>query len=290
MTMSVEITRALPDHVPAIARVMFAAFDAVSRRHGFEPEVFAPEVAVGMASAFVHRPDIWGVVAIDGGEVVGHNFVQLTDAVAGVGPICVDPDRQCGGVGRWLMTAVIDHTLAHHGRQIRLVQEAFNMASLGLYTSLGFDVKEPVVIMSVPPQPDDACRPLLATDVDEADALCVAVQKVSRRNELLGMIAKGPAMDCVPNGRWRGGELAGFVVPGFFGFGAAKTAEDLIAASRAAVARLPPPLRRIILPTRNGELLREAMRQGLRSVKVGQLMAIGPYEQPAGFWAPSIAY
>jgi hypothetical protein len=164
------------------------------------------------------------------------------------------------------------------------------MASLSLYTSIGFDVTEPAVLMSVPPTTDDRVRPLTAADVDAADALCVATQRVSRRNELLGMIANGPAIGCVPHGRFEGSRLTAFVVPSFFGFGAAESAEDLIVTSRVAVAAMPPPLQRLIIPTNNGPLFREALKQGLRALKVGQMMAIGPYERPTGFYAPSIAY
>ncbi|RZM09531.1 MAG: GNAT family N-acetyltransferase, partial [Sphingomonas sp.] len=209
---------------------------------------------------------------------------------AGVGPICVVPRVQAKGVGRALMRHVVDHALKTHGPQVRLFQEAYNMTSLSLYTSIGFEVTEPAAILSVPPMADARTRPLTPGDVDAADTLCVATQKVSRRNELLGMIANGPAFGCVPHGRFDGARMTAFCVPGFFGFAAGETADDLLIASRVAVAALPPPLQRIILPTNHGPLFRAAPTHGLRAVKVGQLMAIGPYERPTGFWAPSISY
>lgn len=286
----IELKRATAEHADAIARITYDAFAEVSHRHGFEPEIANPEMGRHLVQMFIGRPDIHGVVAIDGGQVIGHNFVQLTDAVAGVGPICVDPKRQCKGVGRELMKHIVDYSIKNHGPQVRLVQEAFNMASLSLYASLGFDVTEPLVLMSVPTMSEATCRPLAAADVDAADALCKATQNVSRRNELTAMIAMGPSMGCVPHGRFRDGRLSGFCVPGFFGFGAGQTADDLLLTSRVAVAALPPPLQRILLPARNGDLFRAALSQGFRSIKVMQLMAMGPYQSPSGFWAPSIAY
>ena len=288
--MAIELTRALPEHIESIARITFDAFAAISHRHSFELDIISPEMALAMAGAFVNRPDVYGVVALDGDTVVGHNFVQLTDATAGVGPICVDPHRQCKGVGRQLMRYIIEYAIEHHGPAVRLVQDSFNMASFSLYTSLGFDVTEPLVLMAVPPAQDEACRPLTPADVDAADALCVASQKVSRRAELLSMIANGPAMGCVPHGRFFGGRLAAFVVPGFFGFAAGETAEDMLTTAQVAVTALPPPLQRILLPTRSGPMIRKALARGFRAVKVLQLMAMGPCDPPTGYWAPSIAY
>lgn len=288
--MSVELVRAAPEHAESIARIFFDAFDQLARRHGFVSEIFSREFALGAANAFVTRPDMYGIVAIEEGNVIGHNFVQLTDAVAGIGPICVDPARQSRGLGRRMMRHVIDHSLEHHGPMIRLYQESFNMVSLSLYTELGLTVTDPVVILSVPVGEDANVRKLTLADVDAADALCVETQKVSRKNELRSMIEHGGALSCYPHGRFTDGRLSGFVVPGFFGFSAGRTPEDVIDTARVAVGAFPPPLRRIILPTRNGELYRYGLKQGCRSIKLGQMMAMGPFEAPTGHWTPSVAY
>jgi GNAT superfamily N-acetyltransferase len=293
--MAIQITRALPEHVSAVAKIMYEAFDDVARCHGFTSEIYSPEMAAMAAGAFVSRPDMWGVVAIDDetGQVIGHNFVQLSDAVAGVGPICVAPAVQARGIGRRLMDAVVGHALKEHGPMVRLVQEGFNMRSLSLYASLGFDVVEPLALMSVPPMPAAEApqvRPLSPVDVAVADALCRGTQRVSRKNEIASMIEHGPAMGCVPHGCFRDGGLTAFAVPGFFGFGAAENVEDLLTTLAVAVGPMPPELQRFLLPTRQATLFREALRRGFKSVKVLQLMAMGPYEPPTGTWYPSIAY
>lgn len=288
--MAVELIRATPEHAPAVGRIFFQAFDELARRHGFVPDVFSPEFAQGAAASMTSRPDMYGIVAVEDGEVIGHNFVQLSDAVAGIGPICVDPSRQSKGLGRRMMQHLIDYSLKNHGPQVRLYQEGYNMVSLSLYTELGFTVTDPVVIVSVEPGEDLHVRKLTLDDVDAADALCMATQKVSRKNELKSMIEHGPAMGCIPQGRFTGGRLSGFVVPGFFGFAAGETVEDVISTARVAVQAFPPPLRRIILPTRNGELYRHALKEGCRTIKLGQMMAMGPFEAPSGHWCPSVAY
>lgn len=288
--MSIELIPATPDHAEAVGRIFFDAFDQLARRHGFVPEVFSREFAMNAARSFTTRPDMYGIVAVEEGIVIGHNFVQLTDAVAGIGPIAIDPARQSNGLGRRMMTHVIDHCLKHHGPQVRLYQEGYNMVSLSLYTDLGFVVTEPVVVMTVPPGEDVSVRKLRHDDVDAADALCLATHKVSRRNELHSMITHGPEIDCHPHARFTQGRLTGFVVPGFFGFAAGETPEDVVKTARVAIGALPEPLRRIVMPTRNGELYRLALREGFRSIKLGQMMALGPYETPSGHWCPSFAY
>jgi ribosomal protein S18 acetylase RimI-like enzyme len=288
-----ELVRVKPEMADQIGRIFFEAFDTLARRHGFEPEIFSREFALGAAKGMVSRPDLYGVAAVEGATVIGFNFVQLTDAVAGIGPICVDCHRQSKGLGRVLMQHIIDYSLKNHGPQVRLYQESFNMVSLSLYTDLGFTVTDPVVIMSVPPiaaSEDASVRKLAREDVAAADAICIATQKVSRKNEIAAMIEVGPAMGCVPHGRWTNGKLTGFVVPGFFGFAAGETAADIVQTARVANGGFPPPLQRIMIPTRNGELYRAALKAGFKSLKLGQMMAMGPFETPEGFWTPSVAY
>lgn len=291
--MAIELVRATPEHAASVGRIFFDAFDQLARRHGFVPEIFSRDFAQGAATSFTSRPDMYGIVAIENGEVIGHNFVQLTDAVAGIGPICVDPARQSRGLGRRMMQHIIDYSLREHGPMVRLYQESFNMVSLSLYAELGFTVTDPVVLLSVPPiEPgkDASVRKLSLADVDEADALCREMQKVSRRNELTNMIKGGHAMSCFPHGRFENGKMTGFVVPGFFGFAAGQSPRDIIDVAREAVSYYHESLQRIVIPTRNGDLYREALKQGCRSIKLGQMMAMGPFEAPTGNWCPSFAY
>ncbi|MFL5665354.1 MAG: GNAT family N-acetyltransferase [Ktedonobacteraceae bacterium] len=78
----------------------------------------------------------------------------MMDAVAGVGPITVDLAFQGKGIGRALMTEVIKYARRNHIKSLRLQQDAFNVASLSLYASLGFEVKESVAVMQATPAPE----------------------------------------------------------------------------------------------------------------------------------------
>ena len=85
------------------------------------------------------------------GRIVGSNCLDERSAIAGVGPITIDPKAQNRGVGRELMLAVMDRARESNRPGIRLVQAAFHNRSLSLYTKLGFDAVEPLSVMQGAP-------------------------------------------------------------------------------------------------------------------------------------------
>ncbi|WP_293258426.1 MULTISPECIES: hypothetical protein [unclassified Microcoleus] len=84
------------------------------------------------------------------------------------------------------MKALLDR--GKDARGIRLVQESFNMASLSLYASVGFDVKEPFALMEgkfhSPPQYGFEVRPMAIEDVGECADLCEKVCGCDRTSEI----------------------------------------------------------------------------------------------------------
>jgi GNAT superfamily N-acetyltransferase len=291
-TMSVELTRATPDHAPALGKIFWDAFEGISKRHGFPMDVPDLHVANMLMTSITTRPDYYGVSAIENGRIVGCNFAQLSDAVSGVGPICIDPAAQSRGIGRKLMGHIVEWSLKNHGPMVRLMQDSFNMTSLSLYTSLGFTVQEPMVLMEVQPAAsgDGAIRPLAAVDIMQADDLTRRIYKVSRRNELAMMIQEGPAAGATPHGSFRHGELEAFLIPGFLGFGVGKSDSGLLALAQHIASVSPPHAHRLFVPARRGDMDRDALKRGFKSLKVMQLMSIGPFETPEGAWCSSVAY
>src|SRR5689334_14857978 len=164
--MAVHIRSAEPSDAEACGRIIYDAFRTISERHNFPPDFPDVETATGLARAFIAHPAIYGVVAEADGQVVGSNFLSEGDAIRAVGPITVDPRRQDNGVGKKLMRAVIERGQGAAG--IRLLQAGYHMRSLSLYASLGFDVREPIVVMNGRPESapavDTTVRRMAAAD------------------------------------------------------------------------------------------------------------------------------
>src|SRR5215217_1776694 len=189
--MSIRLVTAEPHHVSELGRICFEAFREVHDRgcgtRDFPTVDFAQQV-LGM---LVQRDDFYRVSALDDGRVVGSNFLSLMDPVAGVGPITVDPSYQGQGVGRALMQNVMDYAQHNNIEQVRLFHDSFNLASLSLYASMGFDTKDSVALMQATPaaEADNSVRPITEPDLPAIEELSKRIYKNSRRNEVA---AAGP--------------------------------------------------------------------------------------------------
>ena len=185
------------------ARIIYEAFKGIANKHNFPPDFPAADATLGLTHAMLGTSGIYGVVAESGGQVVGCNFLDLRDSIAGVGPITVDPAWQGRGAGRLLMRAVLDRGRGAAG--IRLVQDVFNTTSLPLYASLGFEVREPLVLMRGAPRSrpsgDAEVRPLGHQDLEECAALCRSVHRFDRANELRRTVAMFRPFVLLRNGR-----------------------------------------------------------------------------------------
>jgi hypothetical protein len=241
-----------------------------------------------MMEAWVPHPSIWGVVAEIDGRVVGSNFLDERDPIRGVGPITVSPDGQNAGVGRKLMEAVMERGRPAPG--MRLLQDAFHMRSLSLYESLGFDVKEPVAVMSGKPSsgavPGVEVRALEARDLDECEALCLKVHGFERTNELRDAIQAFSPFVARRDGRVVA--YASTVTFWPMNHGVAESEDDMKALLQGAAAAVEGPVA-LLVPLRSG-LFRWGLEEGLRLVKPMNLMAMGEYREPQGSWFPSVLY
>jgi hypothetical protein len=172
--------------------------------------------------------------------------------------------------------------------KIRLVQDAFNMASLSLYASVGFDVKEALVLMQPAPAAEDdpSVRPAREDDLHAIEDLSRRIYKVSRRNEVAAALKFGFPVFA----RERQGRVVGYLTPILIGHGVAETHEDALALVGQAARMLPPEEARVFCPLSEGELYRSFLSAGCRAIKVMNLMVIGPYEPPDEVWMPSVAY
>lgn len=278
-----------PADAQACGRIIYEAFHEIAQRHGFAPDFPSIEAGTGLAQDFIRHPNIYGVVCEQEGRVVGSNFLDERSIIRGVGPITVDPACHGRGIGRCLMEGVL--TRAQGSEGVRLVQDAFNLASCALYTSLGFDVKEPLMLMQGRPRSHPPAgytvRPMQAIDLEACDALGASVHGFGRAVELQDALRA-----FTPFVAFRQGTLRAYASAVTFwpmNHGVAETDTDMQALILGAAAAVAKPLA-LLVPTRRHAFFRWCLSEGLRALKPMTLMAQGSYEEPRGAFYPSVIW
>jgi hypothetical protein len=233
------------------------------------------------------HPGFYCVVAESSGQILGSNCLDERSAIAGVGPITIDPMTQNKGVGRALMEAVLARSAERGFKGARLLQAAFHNRSLSLYTKLGFDTREPISAMQGPPikvaTPGYNVRPARMSDLDKCNGVCQRVHGHDRNGEVRDAIGQGSVVVAERDGRI----VAYSTLIGFFGHTVGENNADVQALIANADAFAGPG---ILVPTRNAGLFRWCLENRLRVVQPLTLMTVGFYNEPAGAFLPSILY
>jgi predicted N-acetyltransferase YhbS len=287
MSVNVTLRAGRPADAPAAGAICYHAFAAISKQHAFPEDFPNVDVATGLIAELLVDADVYAVVAEGDGRVLGSNFLWEHAAIAGIGPITVDPAVQNVNVGRSLMVHVIERARKRGFAGVRLVQAAYHQRSLSLYTKLGFDAREPLVTLqgepirrSVPGFPVRAAR---ADDVAGCNQLAMRVHGFEREKELSTAIQRGTATVVE-----RAGRISGYATQiGFLGHAVAESNDDLKALIAAATAFPGPGL---LLPMRNAEVFRWCLANGLRAVQPMTLMSMGLYNEPQGAFLPSVLF
>ena len=184
------------------------------------------------------------------------------------------------------MGAVLDRASERPAAGVRLLQSAFHNRSLCLYTKLGFETREPDRNGRGAIGPQNLglrLRPARTADLAACNALCQRVHGHHRGGELDDAIAAGTA--CVVE---RLGRITAYATGvAFFAHAVAETNQGL----KALIGAAPNfPGGGFLLPTRNGDLFRWCLENGLRLVHQTNLMTIGLYNEPDGAYLPSVLY
>jgi GNAT superfamily N-acetyltransferase len=267
--------------------IFYGAFEAIAHQHNFPVEPGSPEFTNYKMGELLECDGIFGIVAEREGTVVGSAFVDERGAIAGIGPVTVDPASQNAGVGKAMMQSLLQRERDRDAAGVRLVQTAYHSRSLALYTGLGFTVREPLSVLqgalTSVSTTEPTVRPARVHDVEECEALCVAVHGHDRTAELEAAITAGTATVVE-----HGGHIAGYATG--FGYG-----WHVVAGNNDAVIAMLSSAQTfmglgILVPSRNSELLRWCLRHGMRLIQQSTLMSIGLYNEPAGAWLPSIVY
>jgi len=285
--MDIRIREGTPKDGEICGRICYNAFKTISEAHGFAPDFPVPEVAIDVLTRLLANPNFYSVVAEIDGRIVGSNFLDERNTIAGVGPITVDPTVQDRAIGRRLMDAVHERAAEKDFAGVRLIQAGFHTRSLSLYAKLGYDVREHLACMQG--KAVGICvdgrvvRPATEDDVDACNRLCAQVHGHDRSGELQDAIAQASA-NVVEHERG----ITGYAtIIGFFGHAVGETNNDIKALIGAAKEFVGPGF---LLPTRNGDLFRWCLNNGLRVTQPMTLMSKGKYNEPAGAFLPSILY
>jgi predicted N-acetyltransferase YhbS len=287
--MTLTIRPAITADVQTCGRIIYQAFKEIAEHHRFPPDFPTVQDGIQLATSFIDHPSIFGVVAEQDGQVVGSNFLDERDPIRGLGPITVDPHVQQRGIGRRLMETVLERGQGAAG--IRLLQDSFNVSSVSLYASLGFDVKEPILLMrgkpkSGPPSGVEV-RPLRSEDLSSCAALCKKVHGHERINEL-----RDALKNFSPQVALRGERVVAYAsAPTFWplNHGVAETEEEMKALLLGAGAVSAEPLS-FLLPVRQANFFRWCLSEGLRVIKPMTLMVMGEYQEPDGCYFVSVLY
>lgn len=283
----ITVRKATPADVQPAARICYEAFYEINTAHNFPPDIPNVAEAKGFMQILFEHPGFYCVVAEEGGRVIGSNCLDERSPIFGIGPITIDPSAQNKGVGRALMGAVIERTKEMKAPGVRLVQAAFHNRSLSLYTNLGFEVREPLSVVSgvTVLRQLHGCEVRLAKmeDLPACDQLCERVHGHHRGGELADGIAQGTAHVVE-----RAGRITGYTsVMGFFGHTLGESNLDVMALIAGSGPFHGPG---IFIPSRNTELFRWCLAQGLRVSQPMTLMSMGLYNEPKGAFLPSVTF
>jgi L-amino acid N-acyltransferase YncA len=224
-------------------------------------------------------------VAERDGSVVGSVFVTAVDncPAGAIGPLTVEPAHE-GGVGAALMQEAVAEAARMGIVQLRLVQSPTHLRSLALYTKAGFDLREPLLVVTntdLTHAADDS-RLRRATLGDDSDcaSLCRKAYGFARTTELNEAIRNNTATVLERKDR-----IAGYACSiGFRGHAVASTVEDLV----VLIAHAPKsPGAGVFIPTRNSALLRWLFRNGARALWPAAILSIGDFHESTTPYLPS---
>jgi predicted N-acetyltransferase YhbS len=283
--MRVSLRPATDADAAACGRICYEAFSSIASEHRFPVDWRNEEVAVQVIAARLAHAQTYGVVAEAEGRIVGSAFLKEYRPVGAIGPVTVEPRWQGAKVGRWMMEHLLERARNAGLAGTRLVQAAYNLDSLSLYTKLGYQLREMVLCLGGEPisagMRGRKCRAAAEEDVAACKALCLRLHGYARTEDVLEGLSLNAATVVLREGRVTGYSTGVH----FRGHTVAESNEDAMALISAA-PHFPEP--GLLMPASNAELLRWALDHGLRITQPLSLMTRGYYQPPGGAFLPSI--
>lgn len=206
--MSLDIRPMTSDDIEGVADVVGAANDKADREAGEEPTVHTDEqrrqFRVGMRRFITEDPGgSW--VAVDDGRVVGMAEAIRRDGFWGLSMLFVHPESQSRGVGRELMTRVLDYA---DGAEVRMIMSSPDPRALRRYALAGLHIHPaaeasgPIDRSAIPANLRG--RDGTPEDLDLVPEVDKALLGRSRRDDVAFVVSNGGVLDVIDDGDGRG--------------------------------------------------------------------------------------
>ena len=197
----ISVRTATPEDGLVAGQICFNAFSAISAAHGFPCDLPSSEAGIGLLSMMFSSPGFYCVVAEHDGRIVGSNCLDERSVIRGTGSR--SPSTRTYKTSASVASSCRPRwTARRRGRalpeSVSSVQAAFHNRSFSLYTSLGFDIREPLSCLRGADAPngtfpDALCDPLNLYDADACNALSRRVHGFDRGVDLAQAIEQGTA-------------------------------------------------------------------------------------------------
>ena len=97
--MNLRLRRGTLEDANECGAICYQAFKTIAEAYHFTPDFPSTVVPVELLTWMLGHAGFYGVVAELGSKVVGSNFLDQRNCIAGVGPITVDPRIQNKTIG-----------------------------------------------------------------------------------------------------------------------------------------------------------------------------------------------
>lgn len=273
------IRRIRPTDIDACARVTYESFSSVAQRHRFPPDFESLAHAARLIQHLVLEIGATGVVAEGPTGILGCNFLDKREPVRSVGPLCVDVAWRRHGVGRSLMESILNEDSSAAG--FRLVQDSFNLASLSLFLSLGFNALESLCFVQRTPTRPGSLPPSAERYTGQRRT---AVSSLFERVRGDGHAPDDEGGLCVVESDRVTAYISGAGAwP--YRYAIAESPDRMQVAITAAECIFREPLG-FLVPLSHSDFLRWAVQNGFQLIKPMTMMGIGRYIFPEGIYFP----
>ena len=279
------------DDINPCGRIMYEAFKMINDVHGFPNlEVPTEEAGKQFVKFYIKNRHFYGRVAELDNRVVGSFFMdEHNPEVFGWTIMGVSLDAQGKGIGKRLSQEMGERSRIAPG--VRFLQHTFNTKTIGIYSSLGYDVRELIALISGNPKTEIPShveiRRMKVQDLDKCAHLSKKTYGFNRNVEL-----RDALIFFKPYVLIRDGHITGYFSAAdnwAQNHGVAETEDDMKMLIQG-IGSLTSEKLLFLLPFKHSNLLRWCLNEGFRIIKPFTLMSSGRYRDPKGFYLTSIIY